>query len=57
MTAVEASVVMFGIVGAANYALAAFILVYDKQPFYSVIVINLVANRVIVLGKFRSRAI
>ena len=51
MSAIEASVVFFGIVRAADHTLAAIILVYDKQSLYSVIVIYLVADRVIVLGK------
>ena len=57
MSAIEASVVFFGIVRAADHTLAAVVLVYDKQSLYSVIVIYLVADCVIVLGKFRSRAI
>ena len=51
MSAIEASVVFFGIVRAADHTLAAVVLVYDKQPLYSVIVVDLVTDRVIVLGK------
>ena len=51
MSAIEASVVFFGIVRAADHTLAAVVLVYDEQTVYSVIVIYLVTDRVIVLGK------
>ena len=55
MSAIEASVVFFGIVRAADHTLAAVVLVYDEQTVYSVIVIYLVADRVIVLGELGSR--
>ena len=51
MSAIKASVVFLGIVRTADHTFAALVLVYDKQPLYSVIVVDLVADRVIVLGK------